>query len=77
MFVGIRISALYLQDKIIIVNNEGKNYVYKRIDLFTSDLEYKLRKYRVSRYPYELFIKEDKFIVNRRGLNGLHSKNRL
>lgn len=75
MFVGKRMSVLYFKDVMAVIDNDGENYIYRQIDVKAFDLEYELRKYRVSRYPHELFIKEPGFIVNmsREALNGIRT----
>jgi hypothetical protein len=77
MFVGKHTSVLYFKDVMAVIDNEGENYVYKRIDVKAFNLEYELRKYRVSRKPFELFIQKhpEMFIVNmtREALNGIRT----
>jgi hypothetical protein len=77
MFVGRRLSILYFKDVMAVIDNDGENYVYRQIDVMAYDLEYELRKYRLSRYPHELFVKKDPemFIVNmtREALNGIRT----
>lgn len=56
MFIGRHISILYFKDIMFVIDNEGENYAHRQIDVKVYNLEFELRKYRVSRYQHELFI---------------------